>query len=195
MNQYLDINISFTNNTNVNDISSTTLILKNSFKHKKCILKYFEPEQIVKLENTVQQKFNAMQSSDNFMCGMYDCCLESSKPEFSTHNSLVKFIDFCNYHAIHETEIINKPLVPNWLEVLCEFDRNLIDIDKDVLLNLLTFTNKVKYEKLLNFCGAAVAYQLSGKTKQQMRDYLGIVNDLTQEEEAQIEEENRWLEY
>jgi len=45
---------------------------------------------------------------------------------------------------------------------------------------------------LLDLCCAKVASMIKGKTPEQIRLQLGIVNDFTPEEEAAVREENKW---
>ena len=47
---------------------------------------------------------------------------------------------------------------------------------------------------LLDLTCATIASMVKGKTPEEIREHFKIVNDFTEEEEAQIREENKWCE-
>ena len=68
----------------------------------------------------------------------------------------------------------------------------LHDIDTRELLQLLLAANYLNCEVLIDLIAAVIASRISGKTREEMREILGIENDFTEEEEAQIIAENSW---
>jgi len=65
-------------------------------------------------------------------------------------------------------------------------------IETQELLQLLMAANYLNCEVLIDLIATVIAARISGKSRDEMRDILGIENDFTEEEEAQIIAENSW---
>ena len=66
--------------------------------------------------------------------------------------------------------------------------------DQECLFEMILFANKLGYKQLLDLTCAEVASMIKGKTPEEIRKTFNIVNDFTPEEEAQVREENKWIE-
>jgi S-phase kinase-associated protein 1 len=63
-----------------------------------------------------------------------------------------------------------------------------------MLFELILAANYMDVRPLLDLSCATVASYIRGKTPDEIRALFNIVNDFTPEEEAQIREENKWVE-
>jgi S-phase kinase-associated protein 1 len=62
----------------------------------------------------------------------------------------------------------------------------------EVLLRVLTAANYLHCEILIDLISSVIASRLAGKGRDEMRAILGIENDFTEEEEAQVLAESAW---
>lgn len=67
-------------------------------------------------------------------------------------------------------------------------------LHQEVLFELILAANYMDIVPLLNLTCATVASQIKGKTPEDIRRAFNIVNDFTPEEQAAINEENKWCE-
>ncbi len=121
---------------------------------------------------------------------------------------LLEFIkEYVIYYENREIEQIEKPLKTSLSDVISEWDNEFLNkivpfdekeiktYDKIIVLNeLIILCNYLNIEPLLQLLCAKVASILRGKNKHEMREIMDQENDFTPEEEAQIEEESRWVE-
>lgn len=77
-------------------------------------------------------------------------------------------------------------------EVLQEWYANYIK--DELLIEILLAANYMDIEPLLILVCAGVASSIKGKSVEEIRTHFNIVNDFTAEEEAQLREENKWVE-
>uniref|UniRef100_A0ACD5WQ04 Uncharacterized protein n=1 Tax=Avena sativa TaxID=4498 RepID=A0ACD5WQ04_AVESA len=96
--------------------------------------------------------------------------------------TLAMVIEYGDNHLRMDAE----PDVRRWDK---EFVRKL---DTSDLFDLILAANYLDYECLLNLMCKAVADMIEGKTTEQMREILGIENDFTPEEEAEMVAEYPW---
>ncbi len=97
---------------------------------------------------------------------------------------------------------IEKPIKSNDMSVnLSEEDKwfatwidEIAQKDKENLFGLAIAANYLNIPKLLELASAKIASMIKGKDIQFIRDFFGVVNDFCPEEEAWIEEENKWAE-
>lgn len=52
----------------------------------------------------------------------------------------------------------------------------------------------LQWEELMTACAKTVADMLRGKSPEEMREILGVVNDFSPSEEEQVRRENEWME-
>lgn len=63
---------------------------------------------------------------------------------------------------------------------------------KEVVFDVILAANYLNAEKLLDAAVKCVADRIVGKNVPELREYFGIVNDFTPEEEEEIMKENSW---
>ena len=80
------------------------------------------------------------------------------------------------------------------LEVVQEWYANFVQVEQEILFELILAANYMHIQPLLDLTCATVASMIKGKTPEEIRRTFNIVNDFTPEEEAQIREENKWVE-
>jgi S-phase kinase-associated protein 1 len=109
---------------------------------------------------------------------------------------LAKVVEFCNYRVTNgPMKEIEKPLKSaSFVECVGERDANFVAIEQEMLFELILAANYMDIKSLLDLTCAKVASMLKGKTPEEIRQTLNIVNDFTPEEEAQVREENKWCE-
>lgn len=128
---------------------------------------------------------------------------------------LAKVIEFCKHHVDAPMPTIEKvrasasrerasltsvplPVQPlkssNLHDVVDEWDAQFVDVEQEVLFEMILAANYMDIKSLLDLACAKVATMIKEKTPEEIRHTFNIVNDFTPEEEAQVREENRWIE-
>jgi S-phase kinase-associated protein 1 len=79
-------------------------------------------------------------------------------------------------------------------DIVPEWYARFLDIEQEVLFELILAANQLEIKALLDLTCASVASLIKGKSAEEIRRQFNIVNDFTPEEEAQIREENKWVE-
>lgn len=69
-----------------------------------------------------------------------------------------------------------------------------VEVEQSVLFDLILQANNLQIAPLMSLTCATVATMIQGKTTEEIRRTFNIVNDFTPEEEALVEEENKWVE-
>ena len=109
---------------------------------------------------------------------------------------LKKIIEFCSH--VKETKIvpeIEKPLKSSILaECVDPWFASYIEVEQETLFEIILAANYLDIKSLIELGCAAVAAMMKGKTPEQIRQLFHIENDFTPEEEAQIQNENKWAE-
>ena len=93
-------------------------------------------------------------------------------------------------------EALEQPLrTPNMADHVSEWDAGYIDsIDQEMLFEIILAANHFDIQSLLDLACAKVASMIKGKAPEEIRQTFNLVNDFTPEEEAQVREENKWME-
>jgi len=109
---------------------------------------------------------------------------------------LKKIIEYMQYHSTVAAEEIQKPLKStNLVECgVSEWDAKFVEIEQEQIFALILAANYLDMKELLDLTCAKIASMIKGKNTEEIRKQFNIVNDFTPEEEAQIAEENRWVE-
>jgi S-phase kinase-associated protein 1 len=108
---------------------------------------------------------------------------------------LVKVIEFLTHYKEELMTDIEKPLKSsNMNEVVQEWYADFVNVEQEILFELILAANFMDIKPLLELSCATVASMVKGKTPEEIRQHFNIVNDFTEEEEAQIREENKWCE-
>ena len=71
---------------------------------------------------------------------------------------------------------------------------DFVNLEQETLFELVMAANYLDIKALLELSCAKVASLIKNKSVQEIRTFFNIENDFTPEEEAQIQEENRWAE-
>lgn len=118
--------------------------------------------------------------------------------------TLQKVIDYCEHHkndepiSKEEEELEAKQkqnfnfLYDKKIEIADEWDATFIKMSKDELFAVLMAANYLDIKPLLDLGCKSVASVIKGKSVEEVRDYFGIVNDFTPEEEERIRIETSW---
>jgi S-phase kinase-associated protein 1 len=119
------------------------------------------------------------------------------KEESLTKVCFGKILEYMAYHFNNPAKEIDQPLKnKNMKENVSEWDADFIDIpisNKDLLFALTNSANYLDVKPLLELCCAKIASELEGRTTEEMRKILNVVNDFTPEEEQELIERDKWL--
>jgi S-phase kinase-associated protein 1 len=107
---------------------------------------------------------------------------------------LQKVIEYCKHHWNNKAEEIEKPLKGKIEDIISKWDKQFLEIDQALLIELIMAANYLNIKDLLDLTCAKVASMIKGKSPEQIREMFGIENDFTPEEEEKIREENKWCE-
>jgi len=117
-----------------------------------------------------------------------DDCTDNGIPVPNvTGTILAKVIEYCKKHvdAASSDEKPSEDDLKNW-------DAEFVKVDKPTLFDLILAANYLNIENLLDLTCQTVADMIKGKTPEEIRKTLNIVNDFTPEEEEEIRRENQW---
>jgi S-phase kinase-associated protein 1 len=78
-------------------------------------------------------------------------------------------------------------------DVVQQWYADYVNVEQGLLFELILAANYMDIKPLLDLTCATVASMIKGKTPEEIRTTFNIVNDLSPEEEAQVREENRWI--
>lgn len=141
----------------------------------------------------LQSMIDIMESTSNAQDKMQSLVI----PETSMQAHLVhKVLDYAWYHRNVPYPVIEKPLVSHEVaEFSSPWDAEFVNgMNQGELFSIILLSNTFGYMQLLDLTTATIASMIKGKTAEQIRETFNIVNDFTPEEEAQVREENKWLE-
>lgn len=97
--------------------------------------------------------------------------------------TMQKVIDFCVFYREEHTEDEKKVWHENFFH----------HAPKQVIFECVSAANFLDISSLLDLCCEEIANRIRNKSVQEMREFFGVVNDFTPEEEEQIRKENEWL--
>lgn len=102
---------------------------------------------------------------------------------------LEKVAEYLVQYRDSEPRDIPKPLPSNnLLEVTDQWDCDYIyDIDLDLVFDVMNAANYMDIHHLLHLCCARTACEMIGKSVEQLREAFGMENELTPEEEAELD--------
>lgn len=116
-----------------------------------------------------------------------DGCVEREVPLPNVVGSvLAKVLEYWNRHMSEKEEGEEEK------KKLMEWDREFVKMEKDELFDLINAANFLNTKPLLDLCCQTVADIIKNMTVEDVRDYFGIENDFTPEEEAKIRSDNKW---
>ena len=109
---------------------------------------------------------------------------------------LSKVVEFCtHYQTTEEMTPIETPIRSSKTEeVVQQWYADFVKIDHVLLFELVTAANYLDIKPLLDLTCFAVAVLIKGKSAEDMRKIFNISSDFGPEDEAAVEEENKWCE-
>ncbi|KAG9117687.1 hypothetical protein FRC07_007356, partial [Ceratobasidium sp. 392] len=110
-----------------------------------------------------------------------------------------KVLEYCDYHRndplpLDDDGNSNDDPRKRQVSEIGEWDQKFIQVDQGMLFEILLAANFLNIKGLLDLGCKTVANMIKGKTPEEIRKLFNIVNDFTEEEEAQIRKENEWAE-
>ena len=109
---------------------------------------------------------------------------------------LAKVIEFCTHYKEEPMNTIQTPLKSSKIEDLVQaWYAEYVKVEQDLLFELVTAANFMDIKPLLDLTCLAVAVLIKGKQASELRAMFNISNEFTPEEEAQVREENRWVDH
>ncbi|GAB1318085.1 E3 ubiquitin ligase complex SCF subunit [Madurella fahalii] len=88
----------------------------------------------------------------------------------------------------------NAPILRNEPVIIVGWDKTFFNsLNSSLLYEVLIVANYLEIKRLLDMGCQAVANMISGKSAAEIREFLGIENDFTPEQEAQIRKETAWV--
>jgi len=109
---------------------------------------------------------------------------------------LSKVIEYCTHYKEEPMTAIQTPLKSSKIEDLVQpWYANFVKVDQALLFELVTAANFMDIKPLLDLTCLAVSVLIKGKQASELRQIFNISNDFSPEEEAQVREENKWVEH
>lgn len=109
---------------------------------------------------------------------------------------LAKVIEYCTHYKEEPMTPIQTPLKSSKIEELVQpWYAKFVQIEQSELFALVTAANFMDVKPLLDLTCLAVSILIKGKQASELRAMFNINNDFTPEEEAQVREENKWVEH
>jgi S-phase kinase-associated protein 1 len=78
-------------------------------------------------------------------------------------------------------------------DVVQQWYADYVNVEQGLLFELISAANYMDIKPLLDLTCLAVVSMIKGMTAEEIRITFNIVNDFSAEEEAQVREENRWI--
>jgi len=109
-------------------------------------------------------------------------------------NVLAKVIEYCNhYKNVEQMRPITTPLRSSKIEeVVQKWYADFVQVEQVLLFELVTAANFMDIKPLLDLTCFAVAVMIKGKSADEIRKIFNISNDFSNENDAQLQEENKW---
>jgi S-phase kinase-associated protein 1 len=102
-------------------------------------------------------------------------------------------IEYCTMHK-GETPDYEEDDIPVKDQVFCSKNGGGDDPSKaKYLQRLIEGANYLNVKPMFDLCCRTLAEMLEGKSTEEMRELLGLVDDLSEEQKAVIAEEKRWM--
>ena len=105
---------------------------------------------------------------------------------------LEKVIEFCQHHAGDKPEEDEEKKEEGTSEANIDdpWDQEFVKVEQGVLFELILAANYMDIKPLMDLSCKTVANMIKGKSTEQLREMFNIENDFTEEEDAQLKEEN-----
>ena len=124
---------------------------------------------------------------------------DKSKPDIPLPNVsafiLAKVIEYCkHYQQVEVMTPITTPLKSSKLEELVQpWYAEYVKVDRTILFDLVAAANFMDIKPLLDLTCLAVSIQIKGRSAAELREMFNLSNEITPDEEAQIQRENAWI--
>lgn len=105
---------------------------------------------------------------------------------------LRKIVDYMNHYGLNLPQIVTPLRFKDMAKNVGEWECNFLDMERDELMELLRAADYMDMGGLILLCSAKLANNIMGMSTEEMREYLGIVNDFTPEEEVELKKELEW---
>eukprot|EP00934_Nitzschia_sp_Nitz4_P001665 Nitzschia sp. Nitz4//scaffold76_size158648//58858//59583//NITZ4_002543-RA/size158648-augustus-gene-0.149-mRNA-1//-1//CDS//3329557836//1665//frame0 len=150
--------------------------------------KVFEvPFEVAKISQVVATTFDEVDEDDE------DAVREIPLPNMK-EVVLAKVIDYCTHFKEEPMNAIKAPLPSPKLDDLVQpWYVSFVKVEDGILFQMVTAANFLEIKPMLDLCCLEVAVRIKGKQPKELRAIFNISNDFTPEEEAEVREENRWV--
>lgn len=144
----------------------------NNTNQKETKVELKAPKKAIMLSGTIANMIRDTPQEDDKIP------IENVRPEI-----MEKVIEYCIFHCEKHSEDEER-----------EWDRNFFNsLSREVLFECTLAADFLHIQSLLDSGCKRIADSIRGKSVQEMREYFGVKNDFTPEEEEQIKRENEWL--
>ncbi|KAI0849555.1 Skp1-domain-containing protein [Daldinia vernicosa] len=118
---------------------------------------------------------------------------ESARLEREAQGEEVGPPEPANDDSDSDHEPITSTIYERPADVIPEWDRAFIGrLNKEQLFELITAVNFFDIDELFDYCAKTIAIIIQDMSTEQMREYFGVENDFTPEEEAQLRKDHGW---
>ncbi|KAK1276667.1 SKP1-like protein 4 [Acorus gramineus] len=101
-------------------------------------------------------------------------------------------MDYCNKHVAAAAAAVNDGDDKKVAEELKKWEKKYISVSTNDLFRIITAANYLNIEGLMDLATQQIANLMKGKRTEEIREFFGIQNDFTPEEEAEYREKNEW---
>lgn len=143
------------------------------------------PENIAKMSKTIETLLEDL--------GNTDAPIPLHNVTSATMKNVIEYLEWRAENPL-PTEEEEDPKSYTEPPALSDFEKNFVDIEKEVMCELILAANYLDIKPLLELTCRTVAESLKGKDPEEVRQILNIKNDFTPEEEKRITEEKQWIE-
>ncbi|KAI0072897.1 E3 ubiquitin ligase SCF complex, Skp subunit [Panus rudis PR-1116 ss-1] len=107
-----------------------------------------------------------------------------------------KVLEYCAHYKgqCSELPIPGGSVCRNPTADIPPWDRQFLEVEFPMLFQLVIAANYLDIPRLLHVACKAIANVIRGKSTEELRTLMGIVNDFSPDEERQIRRENSWAE-
>mmetsp|Transcript_1810 Transcript_1810/g.2415 ORF Transcript_1810/g.2415 Transcript_1810/m.2415 type:complete len:172 (+) Transcript_1810:120-635(+) len=108
---------------------------------------------------------------------------------------LTKIVEYCQHYKADPMNNITTPLPSTKIEeIVQKWYADFVKVENVMLFELVTASNYMNIQPLLDLTCLAVAVMIKGKSPEEIRSIFNISNEFSPEEEAAVQEENKWCE-
>lgn len=125
----------------------------------------------------------------------YDGELQIPAPMVATKD-MAKVIEFCIYYDANPFPPIRKPIQSKFENIVEDtWYNHFLSISRNDLFDLIMAANYLDNQPLLDIACTKVATIIKGKSPTEIREFLSLENDLSQQEEADAKNYHSWRQF